>query len=203
MYGMEEVQLHNQLLNSSMGADLEHFDRLYRQYHQAVYANIYKMVSRQQCAEDLLQEVFLALWENRRSLDPQRVAGWLFVVSYNKAASYLKKQLKEASLLIPAINLPDNIAAPDQPDEQLLRLRLSVVEEAIDHLPARKKEVFRLCRFEGRSYDEVAALLGISVVSVKDYLKQSTQFIRKYISLHYPHVEATTTGLLLTYFILH
>jgi RNA polymerase sigma factor (sigma-70 family) len=180
---MEEVHLHNQLLNSSMDEDLAHFDRLYHQYHQAVYANIYKMVCRQQCAEDLLQEVFLAFWENRRSLDAERVAGWLFVVSYNKAASYLKKQLKEANLLVPVINLSNDIIVPEQPDERLYQLRLSVVEEAINHLPARKKEVFRLCRFEGRSYDEVAALLGISVVSVKDYLKQSTQFIRKYISL--------------------
>jgi RNA polymerase sigma-70 factor (family 1) len=197
---MEEVHLHNQLLNVSTNEDLANFDRLYHQYHQAVYANIYKMVCRQQCAEDLLQEVFLALWENRRSLDAERVAGWLFVVSYNKAASYLKKQLREANLLVPAIDLPDDIMVAGQPDERLYQLRLSVVEEAINHLPARKKEVFRLCRFEGRSYDEVANLLGISVVSVKDYLKQSTQFIRKYISLHYPHVEASATALLVAYF---
>lgn len=200
---MEEVQLHNQLLNITMDADLEHFDRLYHQYHQAVYANIHKMVSRQECAEDLLQEVLLSLWENRQDLDPEKVAGWLFVVSYNKAATYLKKKLKEAVLLVPATALPDDIVSPEQPDEQLYQLRLSVVEEAINHLPARKKEVFRLCRFEGRSYDEVAALLGISVISVKDYLKQSTQFIKKYISRHYPHFEATTTSLLLTYLAVH
>jgi RNA polymerase sigma-70 factor (ECF subfamily) len=157
------------------------------------------MVSRQECAEDLLQEVFLSLWENRKDLDLEKVAGWLFVVSYNKAATYLKKKLKEGALLVPATALSDDIVSPEQPDEQLYQLRLSVVEEAINHLPARKKEVFRLCRFEGRSYDEVAALLGISVVSVKDYLKQSTQFIKKYISRHYPHFEATTMSLLLTY----
>ncbi len=196
---MEEAQKKDQLFSTSNeDAALGHFDRLYHQYHQAVYANIYKMVSRQECAEDILQEVFLSLWENRQQLDPEKVAGWLFVVSYNKAATYLKKQLRGITIHVPEDALPD-IALAEQPDEQLYRLKLSVVEEAINHLPARKKEVFRLCRFEGRSYDEVAELLGISVLSVKDYLKQSTRFIRHYVRSHYPHFEATTLTLLLTY----
>ena len=182
-----------------MAADLADFDSLYYRYYQAVYANIYKMVNQQQCAEDILQEVFLSLWENRKSLDMEKVAGWLFVVSYNKAATSLKKKLKEPAILVQEAGLPDTMLLPAETDEQLYQLRLSVVEEAINHLPARKKEVFRLCRFEGRSYDEVAELLGISVMSVKDYLKQSTQFIRKYVHHRYPHFETSGMSLLLIY----
>lgn len=200
MFRMEEAQLHYQQLNTNMAADLALFDRLYHQYHQAVYANIYKLVSQQACAEDILQEVFLLMWENRQKLDAEKVAGWLFVVSYNKAATYLKKKLKEPAILVSDLSLSEQIATPEGPNEALYQLRLTVVEEAINHLPARKKEVFRLCRFEGKSYDEVAEMLGISVISVKDYLKQSTQFIRKYIHSHYPHFEITGMSLMLVYF---
>ena len=56
------------------------------------------MVHRSQAAEDdILREVFLALWENRHKLEPVRVSGWLFVVSYNNA-TYLKK-LKEPDVV--------------------------------------------------------------------------------------------------------
>lgn len=197
---MKKAQIPDPSPATELAAELAHFDRLYHTYHQAVYANICKMVSHPACAEDILQEVFMALWENRQQLDPEKVAGWLFVVSYNKAATYLKRKLKEATVLVADDTaLAGNLPHTDAHDETLFRLRLSAVEEAINHLPARKKEVFRLCRFEGKSHDEVAEELGISVFSVKDYLKQSTRFIRKYISHHYPHFELTSLSLLLLY----
>lgn len=197
---MKKAQIPDPLPATELATDLEHFDRLYHTYHQAVYANIFKMVSHAPCAEDILQEVFMSLWENRQQLDPDKVAGWLFVVSYNKAASYLQRKLKESTLLVADDeSLTGNLSGNDAPDEALFQWRLSAVEEAINHLPARKKEVFRLCRFEGKSHDEVAEQLGISELSVKDYLKQSTQFIRQYISSHYPHFELTSLALLLVY----
>lgn len=177
--------------------DLPQFDALYRQYHQAVYANITKMVKQPEAAEDLLQEVFLALWENRLQLDAGRVPGWLFVVSYNKSVTFLKKKLKEPAPLHDDAELEANEDSSEE--EALYRLRLSIVEEAVSQLPARKKEVFRLCRFEGRSYDEVADILGISTASVKDYLKQSTRFIRDYVTTRNATLDAARIGLLILY----
>lgn len=174
------------------------FEALYHRYKQPVFANIRKMVPDPDAAEDLLQEVFIALWENRQALDPAKGAGgWLFVVSYNKAASYLKKKLREAAILEPETDLAELAVADDLADEELYITQLALVEEAVAHLPARKQAVFRLCRFEGKSAEEVAAATGISVASVKDYLKQSTRFIREYIHLgHAPTQALAVAGLL-------
>ena len=160
------------------------FEALYNHYKQPVYANIRKMVPDPVAAEDLLQETFIALWENRTALDPAKGAGgWLFVVSYNKAASFLKKKLREADILEPETDLAQLAVADELGDEELYTTQLALVEEAVAHLPARKQAIFRLCRFEGKSAEEVAAATGISVASVRDYLKQSTRFIREYIQL--------------------
>jgi len=174
------------------------FEALYHRYKQPVYANIRKMVPDPEAAEDLLQETFIALWENRTALDPAKGAGgWLFVVSYNKAASFLKKKLREAAILEPEADLAELAVADDLGDEELYTTQLALVEEAVAHLPARKQAVFRLCRFEGKSAEEVAAATGISVASVKDYLKQSTRFIREYIHLgHTPTQALAVAGLL-------
>jgi RNA polymerase sigma-70 factor (ECF subfamily) len=160
------------------------FDALYQQYKQPVFANIQKMVKDPEAAEDLLQEVFAALWENRKAISQERGAGgWLFVVSYNKAATYLKKKLREAALL-DAETDPANLTMADElADEELYNSQLALIEEAVAQLPARKQLVFRLSRFEGKSAEEVAAATGISVASVRDYLKQSTRFIRDYVHL--------------------
>jgi len=175
------------------------FEALYHRYKQPVFANIRKMVPDPDAAEDLLQEVFIALWENRQAIDPAKGAGgWLFVVSYNKAASYLKKKLREAAILEPETDLAELAVADELADEELYTHQLALVEEAVAHLPARKQAVFRLCRFEGKSAEEVAAATGISVTSVKDYLKQSTRFIREYIHAgHAPTQVLAVAGLLI------
>jgi len=156
------------------------FDALYRQYQQPVYANVLKMVKDVAAAEDLLQEVFIAFWEHRRAFDPRRpVGGWLFVVSHHKAASYLRKRLREAAALSAAL-APDDPAAEQgtAADAERFVQQWALVEAAVEHLPARQQRVFRLCRFEGHSAEEAAALVGVSVASVKDYLKQATIAIR-------------------------
>ena len=186
--------------NQVKAAELAQFDTVYHQFHQAVYANICKLVCEPQLAEDILQEVFISLWENRQTVNLQDAGGWLFVVSYNKSMTFLKKKLRETSVILPDTEYLATISEEQPVDEELFQLRLTMVEEAIDHLPPRKREVFRLCRYDGKSYDEVADMLNISVVSVKDYLKQSTQFIRQYISRHYNNIEIPGMYLLLIYF---
>ena len=74
----------------------EEFENLYNQYSAAIYANIRKMVKPADVAEDILQDVFTVLWTNRAKLDPgQPIGNWLFVVSYHRSISYLKKKLRE------------------------------------------------------------------------------------------------------------
>ncbi|WPQ62187.1 MULTISPECIES: RNA polymerase sigma factor [Chitinophaga] len=190
-----EISLLHDLASGSFAA----FEILYHQYKQAVYANIYKMIKQPAAAEDILQEVFLALWQNREKIHQDKSAGgWLFVVSYNKAATYLKQQLKSAIILD---EYPENLPQEEQDDDELYNIQLSIVEDAINHLPARKKEVFRLCRLEGRPYEEVAEIVGISVPSVKDYLKQSTRFIKSYVQDEYTTARSLTSLSLLIIFL--
>ena len=180
--------------------ELTSFDALYYQYHQAVYANIWKMVKLREVAEDILQEVFMALWQNRHKLDPEKVAGWLFVTSHNKTIKYLKKTRKEQAVSLEKATLYNTACEEEPISEDGYNFQLSIVEEAVNCLPARKKAVFILCRYEGKSYEDVAHILGISVNSVKDYLKQSNRFIKTYISRHYIQRGIIVSSLLFIYF---
>ena len=156
------------------------FEELYHRYKQPVFANIRKMVRDPEAAEDLLQEVFLTLWEKHQTLDSDP-AGWLFVVSYNKAATYLKKQLREAAVVVRQPDLADLLPQLPPPDEALYQQQLALVEAAVRQLPHRKQQAFQLCRFEGKSCEEAAAMMGVSVASVRDYLKQATRLVRNYV----------------------
>src|SRR5262245_1714674 len=113
--------------------DNEAFRALYHQYHHAVFANICRLVPQQQAAEDLLQEVFLALWEQRHKLTHQHsVAGWLFTTSYYKSSAWLKKSLKEKIALLPE-DLFDMADDPTE-GEMLFTERLSIIHAAVERL---------------------------------------------------------------------
>lgn len=181
---------------SPQGDGPDYFDALYYRYHQAIYANILKMVKKPEITEDLLQEVFLALWVHHATVERARVANWLFVVSYNTTVSYLKKSR----------NLPIQLHAPEsmgdawvegiEISEEDFEERLDRIEEAIEQLPARKREIFQLYRFEGMSSDEIASTLDISVHTVKDHLKVANKSIRTYLFEKY-HYSLLTEMVLL------
>jgi RNA polymerase sigma-70 factor (ECF subfamily) len=194
---MKAAFCHTHLLDP---VDLERFDALYHQYNQAVFANILKLVHQHDAAEDLLQEVFMALWEHRHKLHAEKVSGWLFVTSYNKSLKYLQRQKKQAVMQLTETTIIENeYPADDARFEEVYNMRLSMIEEAVNLLPERKKKVFMLHRYEGKSPEDVAHILGISVSSVKDYLKQSNRFIRNHIALRYAEHTAVVTTLLFVY----
>lgn len=174
---MVKYQFQNDLLQNR-----EVFDQIYTEYHKVVYNNIFKLIKDASIAEDILQDVFFALWENKAKLDPQQaVSAWLFVVSYNKSISYLRKKIKQGILYVDSYDPFHTVAEEIFPDKRLIEAELSMLEEAINALSPQKQKVFRLCRFEGKSQKETAMLLGLSTESVKDYLKQSKYFIKDYI----------------------
>ena len=196
---MPTYEHENKLASALSDGDLAAFDTLYYQYRQPVYANILKLVQQTEAAEDILQEVFVTLWENRQKIDQNKsVGGWLFVVSHNKAISYLKRKVRESTVVQWRPDLPEYPAMEDQSDE-LYGMQMALIQQAVERLPARKRDIFKRCRFEGQSAEEVSQFTGISVATVNDYLKQSTRFIRNYIRSNSSSSQLTAIAGLLFY----
>lgn len=72
--------------------DVSAFDSLYWRYYQVVYRNIVKLTKEPVIAQDILQEVFIRLWEKRHEIKyEQPVANWIFVISFNLSIDYTRK----------------------------------------------------------------------------------------------------------------
>jgi RNA polymerase sigma-70 factor (ECF subfamily) len=161
------------------------FDILYQRYHKVVYSNISKFILQADIAEDILQDVFMALWENRSKMDPSKdIGGWLFVVSYNKSIAFLKKRVNEN--IIFTENFSEAIIADETAiTGSISEIQLKHLKEAINSLSPRKRKVFQLCRLEGKSYSEAAIILGLSNETIKEYMKDSMKFVRNFIFSKY------------------
>lgn len=163
--------------------ELTAFDALYWKYHRSIYLNILGLIKDRAAAEDLLQEVFIALWENRQVIDAnQPVAGWLYAVSHNKSINYLKKTLRQSIL---NTEVAAELYPGDQDDDTDKNDKLQMLEEAIRQLSAQQQKVFELCKIQGYTYEETAVELHISRHTVKEYLSLAMAGIKEYLDNHF------------------
>ncbi len=184
-----------ELVRRLQQGDVHAFDSLYHTYQHALYANIRKLTRDHAISEDILQETFIALWENRSSLDPEQgVAGWLFVVSYNKSVAQLRKLLKQS-----CISLSDGVEIGEEEEPaSLAEIQSLLLQRAIEQLSPQKRKVFELCKIQGKSYEETARELQISKHTVKEYLVLSIENIRTFVRQHPEYQAMSLHATLLT-----
>lgn len=189
---MDKEPVSSKLLNEtslSRQERIRYFDKCYADLHQAVYGNIIRLVQDPALAEDILQDVFLAFWQNADRLDPDRVVNWLFVVSFNKSMNSLKKLQRHSSLG----GHPEEIATDEMEiDEEDFERKLQLIDRAVDLLSDRKKQIFRMYRLEGKSLQEISSEMQLSVHTIKDHLKITHKLIRAYLDknhLYYTGAE--------------
>ena len=172
----------NDLASRLRQDDINAFNSLYWEYHGAVYANALKLIRDSAIAEDIVQEVFVTLWEKRHKIDPQQdIAGWLFVVSHHKTIDQLKRRLRHAlaEKILQEVIEGSNAIEADLTEEQLV-----VIEKAVDQLSPQKRKVFELCKMQRRTYEKAAEELHISKYTVKEYLSEAMMSIKKYVGQH-------------------
>ncbi|WP_316794091.1 RNA polymerase sigma factor [Pedobacter frigoris] len=175
------------------------FDALYWKYHQAIYKNIFKLTKDKLSSQDILQDVFSALWNKRESLHAdQSPANWLFTVSFNYAINFTKKRLKEAIVVDRSADLEDlaELYEVEEGDEQYKLLQM-----ALQKLSPQKRRVFELCKLEGKTYDQTALEMNISKHTVKEYLSGAVESIKKFIKDN-PGYSETALFVVLTEYII-
>ncbi|WP_164974303.1 RNA polymerase sigma factor [Filimonas effusa] len=173
------------------------FNKIYQRYHKAIYANICKIIQDPQGVEDVFQEVFMALWINlHKAENVASIAPWLFVVSHNKSISCLRKKLKESIFVSEQEVAILQTADTTIDQEEITSHQLSIIRNAVAQLPDKRKEVFQLNKFEGKSVEEIASELELSPATVKEYLKQSIRLVRTYLQTA-PGASSIATVLLL------
>lgn len=156
-------------------------DRIYLKYRQRLYKNVLRITKDPVNAEDIVQEVFIILWENKMSLDPRKpLINWLYVVSHNEALDFIKSKKK---LKFVEVNHWSKTNEEVGKRDQVLKRekQLLLIEEAINQLSPQRKRVMQLCKLQGQTYSYAARELCISKWTVKEYLSIAMRNIRDYV----------------------
>ena len=167
-----------QLLIALKSGDRSAFEKIYQCYSPRIYLNILKMVKSAEDAQEILQEVFIKIWEKRDLIDPeQSFKAYLFQISRFTVYNFLRKtnldKKLRAYLSRESSELYTHI-------EETIACRESdqFVLNSIEELPPQRKQIYKLCKLEGRSYTEVGKQLGISPSTINDHIVKATRFLK-------------------------
>ena len=122
-------------------------------------------------AGELAQEVFTRLWENNASVKPsiKSLASYLFTIAYRVTIDSLRSQQVRKTYHDEQAGRPEEVSFSIEED-YIARETSSLLEQVVDHLPARQQEIFRMSRQLGLSNDEIAERLVISKRTVENQL---------------------------------
>lgn len=167
-----------ELLRRLKSGDHNAFERIFHRYKSKMAQNAVRVLRSSELSQDLVQELFIRLWEQRSKIDTDKTLGaYLYKIASNLAHDYFRKagrdqKLREQLLAIsPVTYEPIEKVIYNKEDKLLL-------DKALSMLPEQQRAVFTLCKVEEKSYQEVAELLNISIGTVNNHLTRANRSLR-------------------------
>lgn len=166
------------LLLGLKNGDQSAFEILYGKYSTQLFRNIYYMVKDQELAKELLQDIFVKVWEKRTLIDPESsFKAYMITVAKNRVYNHFRQVSYETQLA--AYLKYSNTEEYTHVEEEFLSTEIqSQIDVVIGRLPPQRKKIFLLCKVEGKSYEEVSQQMGISKATVNDHIVKALSFIR-------------------------
>uniref|UniRef100_UPI0032170E7A RNA polymerase sigma factor n=1 Tax=uncultured Draconibacterium sp. TaxID=1573823 RepID=UPI0032170E7A len=179
---MKVTKSNKELLLLLQKGDRIAFYNIYERYCKRLYAFVLRYIKIEDDAEEIVQEVFVKLWEARNKIDVySSFESFIFTIAYNTTMSLFRKRIKEQKYLEYLKSLQQSNNAPDVINEIYFNELNASVEALLNQLTPRQKEIFLLSRNEGLTHDEIAKKLNISASTVKKHVANSLSFLKSHL----------------------
>ena len=179
------------LMVEAQKGDKASFEALLRKYFSRIFNFLYRALGSREAAEDLTQEVFIRVYRALPSYRHEaKFQTWLYVIARNLAYNELRKN-KHKAFSLENVMMTDegevrhhfaDSNAVDPYRELENKETLFLVQQAVNSLPENQKTAVILQRFEGMSYEEIAATLGCSAQAVKSLLNRAKESLKDRLS---------------------
>lgn len=158
------------------------FYNLYERYSRRLYGFVYRFIKQESDTEEIVQEVFIKIWESRSKIDVySSFESFLFTVAYNATISLFRKRVTENKYLEHLKSIQQFDDAPDLIDEIYFNELNKKVKSLLNKLTPRQKEIFQLSREKGLTHDEIAKKMNISLNTVKKHITNTLTFLKSHI----------------------
>lgn len=167
----------SELLQLAIG-NRQAFEAIFHRYWKRLYTYAYKIYQEKAVCEDIVQEVFISLWDKNKNSKILNLEAYLLKAVKYKVANHIRS-LKFSTAQIEYLE-----SIPDEPNHHLEYKEFEKkMMSQIELLPQKCKEVFKLSRIEQKSNKEIAQALSLSVRTVETHISNALSFLRKHTGI--------------------
>jgi len=162
----------------------EAFETLYRIFYPRLYNFALNITGEVSVSQDMVHEVFIKLWENRRNLEGNTYGGLLFKMTRNMCFNYLKhrKVIENKSIDLKSCRRWEELYriefVKDEPYFLIEKELEDQFQEIVSDLPERCREVFILSRVKGMKNREIALELNLSLKAIEKHISYALRILR-------------------------
>ena len=159
-----------------LSGDTNAYEKLVERYHVGLIIHCERLLADRATAEDIAQEAFISAFTRLKTFNASkaRFSTWLYRIATNKAIDHLRQQ-KQPLLLHPIEEIADELA-PDFDNEQQ---RLAVREAVQSLQPSTHQQVIEAYYWQGKSYQEIATIMGVPINTVRTWLHRAKEQLGK------------------------
>jgi RNA polymerase sigma-70 factor, ECF subfamily len=158
--------------------DKSAFKLLYDRYSRKIYFFALKYLGNDVEAEELVQSVFINVWENRVTLDPENsVKSYIYKAAVNHIYNYLKKKAIHTRFIESQIH-KDEPGSNVSDDEIIFHDLEKSINLVVESMPSQQQKIFQLSRYEGLTHKEIARKLDLSVRTVENQMYRALKKLK-------------------------
>ncbi len=178
-----QTEINQQLFTRLREGEASALDELFRRYYTDLCRVALRIVNNEQEAEEIIQELFVSIWEKRESQrdDLGSPEAYLRRAARNRSLNYLRDRKR---IPVDDVEVPITIAAAEHADDALEQGELrDKIHGAIDALPERCRLVFVMSKIEDMSHKEIAGALDISPKTVENQMTRAYRYLRQWLGV--------------------
>ncbi|ERJ57952.1 RNA polymerase sigma factor [Sphingobacterium paucimobilis] len=171
-------------LHRLRNGDQRAFIYFYDTFKLPIYRKLLKMVQIESLAEELTQDAFVRIWDKRELIDPeQSFKSYLYRIAQHILYDFYRKIARDERL---QNEIRQFVVQDHNPTDEALFLKetQNILNQAIDNLSEQQRQIYTLCKLDGKSYKEVSLLLGISVHTISTHMTRASKKIQDFMTKH-------------------
>lgn len=169
----------NELLQLMAEGSSDAFAMLYRRYWEELFMTAVRALREKEGAEDVIQEVFLSIWNRRNDLKIEgSLAAYLHTSTRYKAIQYIEKNITRRDYLALLADVSVNFLPPNAVVNLQVKELQQIIDKTVNSMPPKMQQVYRLSRLQHLSHREIAEQMNISGETVKKHIQHALQLIK-------------------------
>ena len=178
------VQEDSELINAIVLQDKKVFEVLYKQHYKQLFAIAYRYVGRPEAAEEIVHDVFINIWNKGRQLKIEySLKSYLIKAIINTSLNLIKKEKLDMEKRLKYISEQEGFT-DEETTKDAEEALLKGLENALELLPEKCRQVMYLSRFGKLKQQEIATQMNISIKTVKNHLTYGFQKLREHLEQH-------------------